>query len=203
MIEQFFVLHLPDYVCPPTVTANKLYFGSKDDLTEYLNNKDYRRGLALDEKLLEAFLKDTKQKIAYNSYQLGEKALVLGDETVISPATEWQHMNIWGFPYDMCFDKCLTSVVWMRYKGVYYRCVKPKFLNLSYLNEVTEEYAFLETYWGQPGFFKQNGRWLEASLYVIEKKFDGLLDAMQDMNDFCESTCLEFSNVIEEIFGDG
>ena len=202
MIDKFFVLHLPDYACPAMVSGEKLYFGTKDDLAKYLNNKNCRRQLSLDENLLEEFLKDTKQKIAYNTHKLGELALVYAEENALLSAKEWEHLNVWSCIYDMSFDKCEVSVVWARYKGKYYRCIKPRFLKLSYFNNSIEEYKFINSFWGQPGFFTLNNTWHECTLYVAEKEFDNLVDAMDDVNSFYAPD-IEFSKVIEEVFGDG
>ena len=105
MIEKCFVLHLPDYACPAAISGDKLYFGTETDLKTYLNNDNTIRHLSIEPELLKTFLSNVKQKIAYGSYQLGEMALVMGEETAELLATEWQHLNVWGFPYDMCFDK--------------------------------------------------------------------------------------------------
>ena len=109
-MDKCFVLHLIDYSTPAAITFEKLYFGDENNLNDYLNNgKCENRALSIDVSILETFLKDTTQKIAYESHKLGETALLFGDEQAVLPAKEWIHLNTWGFPYEMCFDKCEVS----------------------------------------------------------------------------------------------
>lgn len=203
-MDKYYVIYLEDYSLPGFVDGYKKCFGTKDELlTFYINAK--KKGISsLKLNALYAFVNDSKFQsiLKYNDHMLGEKAIVLGSQNVSINDKKWTHINTWNLDYKMKVDKCDISVLWIRHRRKYYRCIKPIFTNLCYTGDPRNDYVPVKNFWGQPGYFSLEDETLSSSIYAIDKKFEDKQELLKDIENF-EVDSINFTQVINEVFGDG
>ena len=187
MANTLYVLYLADYALPGICDGDKKYFGTKDDFLNYYLNARKTKVSGMNLNTLYAFINQGREimlPLTYNNHVLGERATILKEQDVTIDKKEWTHINTWGFDYNVKFDKCEVSVLWIKYNRKYYRCIKPDFLNLMYKGDSKDKYVTINHFWGQPGYFGVDGDWLKSSMYVLEKRFNNKQELFEDFEQF-------------------
>lgn len=203
MHEKYFGISLYDYATPSCCSFDKPYFGDMADL------KAFQENLKSDLKLqncLKQFISgniEVMHTLYFSEQRFGKKVQFFGKkEYVVDMPYKWSHKNIWGFDYIMRFSRCESEHIWIKAGKYYFRCIKPTFYDLTYLNELTTNYDEITHFWGQPDYFLHKNNMLKALLYVTEAKFNTKEEMLQDMESFTvDKSCYE--EVINEVFGDG
>ncbi len=205
MANTLYVLYLADYALPGICDGDKKYFGTKDDFLNYYLNARKTKVSGMNLNTLYAFINQGREimlPLTYNNHVLGERATILKEQGVTMNKKEWTHINTWGFDYIMKFDKCNIDVLWIRHRRKYYRCIKPVFTNLCYTGDPRNDYIPIKNFWGQPGYFSLENKILSSSLYVIDKQFEDKQELLKNIENF-EVDSIDFTQVINEVFGDG
>ena len=112
---------------------------------------------------------------------------------------EWEHINIWGFPYSMKRDSLDSKHFWISHKNKLCRVIKAKFENLQMKN-VIGEYSDILMIWGFPHIIEFG---MYNTLMVIEKEFNSVNELKSDMRSFSSVEDMNFTSFCNDIFGDG
>lgn len=110
MNEKIYHIELDDCATPAFVTFGKDYYGTMNDVEEFISK--FKTGERQD--LVEAF-KEYKQGNAGVEIPVGfwkskmlEEVKVYGKKQMSYGEYEWEHINIWGFPYYMKCDAVIA-----------------------------------------------------------------------------------------------
>lgn len=197
-------IELDDYSMPAFVSFGKNYYGTMQDIEEFISkfkdddNNEYS-------ELVRAF-EDYKKgnenveiTVAYNKRKMLEEVKVYGYREIISGSYQWEHINIWGFPYDLRCEGLKSKHYWIKNNDVLCRVIKAKFTKLQYKNAVNN-WVNINAIWGFPHIIEFG---MYNTLMVIEKRFDTFKDLKEDMKQFKSIEDMDFTAFYNDIFGDG
>lgn len=208
--EPYYRLELDDYALPGFVSSGKYYFGTIDDIRGFIS------ALSADPQTKEPYKKLTDAFRAYMDGQADVTHWVAYREVpLIVPATvlyrtetsltdhQWEHLNIWGWPYVMRCDKADAEHLWISCEEEWTRCVKVTFQKLQYeqLNGSWEDIGRM--LWGFPHILEWSNQLCRNRLAVHEESFETKEEAERDWITFQPSPCPNFTGFCNEIFGDG
>ena len=128
-----------------------------------------------------------------------EEVKVYGYREIISGSYQWEHINIWGFPYDLRCEGLKSKHYWIKNNDVLCRVIKAKFTKLQYKNAVNN-WVNINAIWGFPHIIEFG---MYNTLMVIEKRFDTFKDLKEDMKQFKSIEDMDFTAFCNDIFGDG
>jgi hypothetical protein len=209
--KELFCLELDDYAVPSFISADKSYFGTLEDigsLIDALEADDRRR--ESHARLIQAFKEyvagntEVMFNVAYRDVKLLKQVSLIAQENSVVSLNSYEHFNVWDCIYYMRCDKADSSHIWVRFDDRYARCIRTEFYNLQYA--VTDEEKDYEPVDGCMGFpkqtvFEDDRVW--NRLYVVEKYFDSEEELRADIDSFKTSPDPVFTEVFNDIFGDG
>ena len=177
-------IQLDDYSKPPFCSVTKPYFGTAQDLQEF------------KEFLAKESNSGCSEKPAITKFR------ILGIRSSVVHNYSHQHLNTWGWPYEIRSELVESVHVWLKHKKRCYRCLKAKLTGASYYCEASDTLHSLGgMIWGHPGVLDCSNGILLNRLYELEKAFTSEAAAMDDLQHFDGVPVLtEFLN---DIFGDG
>ena len=207
--KQYYALRLDEYAMVSFCSFTKNYYGTDDDMMIFAEalEKDSRLP-ELVQAFKEYFVgnKEVKYCAAYNSQRLVTPVIFHSENTITLTNHSWEHLNIYGFPYEMHADKIEIEQAIIRHKNEYLRCAKMKFTNLSYADEYAKDGKEYLTghFFGHPQVYKidkQNRKniIIEGRFFVKEDAYKTLKEARQHLR-VEDIICKPF---IDDIFGDG
>ena len=209
MSKQFYRLCLDDYSAAAFTTFEKYYFGTLDMITEFIN------ALKNDEDTAERFHdlittheefisgnRKVTHRIAFQEVPYLAPAKLLGRDHSSLQNHSWEHLNTWRWIYDMHCSKAESKHLWFSCRGEYFRCIKTTFTDLQYQNTIGK-YVPISSIWGHPGILENEDDYLVNRLYVIEKKFPNKAATTEDIESFKHNKDINFTQIINDIFGDG
>ena len=206
---QFFQVELDDYAAPGFYSGSKHYFGTMEQIHEWISAIESDDFFAPKFKRLCATYHtyrsgDTEvtHPVAYREVLFLKPAVLLHKEEGHLNYYEWEHTNIWGFPYYMKCDYADVTHLWLKCDQKYYRHVIARFKNLQYQNSV-EEWCPLKMYWGFPKIIVEDGGITRNLLAVREKIFETRVEAEDDWKNFQKQKDVDFCEFCNDIFGDG
>ena len=209
MSKQFYRLCLDDYSAAAITSFDKYYFGTLDMISEFINtlknNEDtaerFHDLITTHEEYLNGNKKIT-HRVAFQDVPYLVPAKILGQDTSEVQDYSWEHLNTWHWIYDLHCDNAKSEHIWFFCRGEYFRCLKTKFINLQYQNALGK-YMPISSMWGHPGILKNEGTHLENRLYVVEKIFKNKTETIEDITAFKQTKDIHFSQILNDIFGDG
>lgn len=203
--EPHYALFLDDMSVPGFCSLPKMYIGTKADLLAVAKNMAREGSYPQTSAAIRAYFAgqtDATHCVALGTRPVLEPVTVLASSEMHLPSKTWDHMNTWGYPYTMRFQEANVTQILAQYKDEYYRCIRTSFVDLCYSGT-----------WGNRdwvpvgGLIMGNACVLDLSdkvfrnlLYVVEgaaSEPDTLQQVMTDAD------AIEFSCIMEEIFGDG
>ena len=117
---------------------------------------------------------------------------------------EWEHLNVWGFPYKMKADSIDVSQAVFKTADRYKVGIKCKFENLCYRRIAPHSpdpwVKLTDSLWGLPHIFDVDAHYHRYRLYTLKDGFSSLDEAIGVVDSESE---LEFENILDDVFGDG
>lgn len=209
MSKQLYRLCLDDYSAAAITSFDKYYFGTLEMISEFINT------LKSDKKTAETFHdliaaheeyisgnKKITHRVAFQEVPYLVPSKILGRDTSEVQDYHWEHLNTWHWIYDMHCEDAKSEHIWISCRGEYFRCIKSCFTNLQYQNTLGK-YVSISSLWGHPGTIENEDTYLQNRLFVIEKKFTNKTTAMEDSTSFKQAKDINFTQILNDIFGDG
>lgn len=210
MNEKYYRLLFDDYSAASFTSFDKDYYGTLEQINEFFEEikKDEELAkrqeyiISVYEKHL-AGQKNISYKVAYREAPFIIPAKLLGEKTSVHINLSWEHLNTWRWPYIMKCDKAECRHIWLSCYGKYSRCIKANFTNLRYENTEGEFKKLGDMLWGLPGQISGIDGDLFNRLFVEEKVFKNKKEAMLDFEQFEKTNDINFTEILNDIFGDG
>ena len=207
----FYCLTLDDYSVPAFCSFGKDYFGDLEQIALLINYLESDERHAENQaQLIQAFKeycrgnKEVTHNVAYKEMPLLEPVCVYAQADSISDFSKYEHLNAWDCIYYMRFEKAESSHIWLRHKNRYVRCIKTKFYNLEYADiDADEEYKPIRYCMGFPLQIVLEKDTVSNTLYVTEKIFDNEKELLQDIENFRNAPDPVYTEIFNDIFGDG
>ena len=207
MAQTYYCLYLDDYAKPGFCSAGKTYYGTMNDIEKFMNALMLNKRKESMKTVTDAFKEycdgntSVTHNVAYNESMLIEPIKLIKEEMFEIDNPEWEHINIWGFPYMMKASKATVTQLLLKKGKKYIRCIKPAFTEFYYTGHPECGYLKLtDNFWGFPEVIEMKNEVHSGRLYQIEKIYENKTDAMKDMGDVSKLDYTEFCN---DIFGDG
>lgn len=207
--KQLYRLCLDDYSAASFTSFNKDYFGTLEDISLFINairsDEDFAERFA---KLISCFdryingEKDITHNVAYKEMPFLVRAKCLGVSTSYLKNYKWEHINTWQWPYNMKCKEAQNTHVWISCRGAYVRCIRTEFVDLKYENAACK-YTSPGMTWGFPHQIEVEGKTTFNRLFVVEKIFKNKAEALADMQKFRIEADPDFTEILNDIFGDG
>lgn len=187
--EKIWELSLNDPATVSFCTFSKGYYGTKEEINEYL------QVLEEDPGTREVYWELRKVRSAMAGYRLIDR------QELILENKEWSHMNIWDCEYRLKASRIEISQLLLEGQGEFLRCIRPVFYDLmSYNNYWKEWRAVPERFWGSPKILYKQDEKIGTRLYIRINRYNSLDEALPSLFD---ADTLDFKKVCDEIFGDG
>lgn len=210
MAKQLYKLYLDDYSAASFTSFDKCYVGTLGDIGNFVasikNDKNISDNHSDLISAYENFISgDTSamHMVAHQNTRFLTRVKCLGCDTSSLTEYNWEHTNTWGFPYYMHCAKVGSSHLWLSSGRKYFRCIKSNFTNLTYNSADGQYIDFGDRFWGFPHQIEHNTPITYNRLFVIEKEFKSKTEALQDMEAFKSKPDVNFTEVLNDIFGDG
>lgn len=209
MSKQLYRLCLDDFSSASFCSFEKYYFGTLDDIKNFID------AIRSDEKLAEKFAnlintfdkymageKNIKHNVAYREMPFLVRAKCLDTTESMLTNYNWEHINTWQWPYDMRCKEAKSSHVWISCQGEYMRCIRTEFIDLEYehFNGRWDEPGMI---WGYPHQIEFDNNRTYNRLFVAEKLFKNKTESLEDIEKFKINPDPNFKEVLDDIFGDG
>lgn len=177
--EAFERIQLPDYAAPSFVDLTKYYYGTKKAIDDFLATASEYDRLPGD-------------RVPAN---------VLGERSTTGSEGQCTHINIYGFPYTFRWDALKAHHLWIECDCTYCRCVRLRFSNLQYSDNIYRVFIPVTSSWGLPGIVRFSNGSVENNLYEIEKQLSSKKEIIQDMECFDDGLLLDA--FFDDVLGDG
>ena len=207
MNEQYYALFLDDPATPSFCSFDKLYVGTRAELDIAIAamKQDGRYGATV--AAYEAYWTDPNAKhyvalrevpILTPVQRICSSELTLGEK-------EWEHINVWGFPYNMRFDRAEVKQLLIKYEGKFHRLLRATFSNLCYENAIGKWTPVIDHFWGHGCLLavqeSPDGSFmLNSLLYMDQDQFESA-SAADDL--MLDPDKVFFDRICDEIFADG
>ena len=114
---EYYILRLWDCATPSFCSFDKVYVGTEADIRKAIASM--KRAGVNDETVaaVSHYLSGDKaatHNIAYKDIPALEECQLLRTSELKIEATEWEHINVWGFPYKMKCDSAEISQILVR-----------------------------------------------------------------------------------------
>ena len=205
MKKRYFVLTMDDLATPGFCSWTKDFYGTLDEITEYIRRipeGSYETTKAALQEYLNGNT-DVKHHICFHDRQLLTPVEVIKQERFELEQYLWDHKNIFDCIYKMKADMAVIEQMLIKSGDCYTRCVRCAFTDLQYMTEAPLHLGYRKMhdgFWGLPGMMHIEGNQYILSLYVLEKRYQNLEEALADMG---KVEKLDLTDVCNEIFGDG
>ena len=155
MKEQYYALSLDDYATPSFCSCSKHYFGTLNEISDFMLELSDMLETKLAFKEYIAGNKNAKHTVAYNETQLLTPVVSHNIENYTFNNKEWTHINVYSCPYEMVADKIEIQQIIIHHEKKYLRCIKAKFYNLSYKDVYQDNKLVpIKIFWGFPEIHK-------------------------------------------------
>jgi hypothetical protein len=207
--KQLYKLCLDDYSAASFTSFSKDYYGTLDEIAAFINS--IRDDGELADKYTELIAcfdrymggkKDVVHNVAYKEVPFLVRVKRLGTAESVLRNHKWEHVNTWQSPYNMKCKEAISTHIWISCKGSYARCVQTTFVDFKYEN-IDGKYVALGMFWGFPHQIETKVDRTFNRLYVVEKMFKSKAEALVDMEKFKIKADPNYSEILNDIFGDG
>lgn len=209
--ESFYCLVLDDYAAPSFCSFGKNYFGSLELIEHLIHSIKVDRRYADDYKqLINTFKEymagnvDVKHNVAYKDVLFLEPVTIYAKENSVADFNKYEHLNVWGYPYYLRWNRAESNHIWLKYGNSFVRCIKTVFYNLEECADIDDEvYRPMHGCMGFPKQIEIKDEVVTNTLYVTEKVFEDEKELLEDVERFRNSQDPLFERIFEDIFGDG
>ena len=207
--NKYFAISLNDYGTAAFCSFGTLYFGTLDDITNYIDfyynkNQEFAQELHKNMKQYLNGDKNVKHNVAFQNKKLITPCLLYGIQSYKNnKQLGWEHINVWNCSYYMQSDGFNNIHIWIKCNDKFFRCFKPQFINLKYTtNDELTSFNSVGMYWGQPYMIYKENNITTSRLYIIEKNFSSYEEMKIDYFNFNEEKA-DYTNFCNDIFADG
>lgn len=208
MAKQHYVIYLDDCSLPGFCSGGKDYFGTMDELRDFIAVLDEDGRFEETVKAFGQYLAgDTNAThyVGYCPHLLMNRAKHLAYREEYFDAKEWEFLNTYGFPYEMSFECAAVRVELLSYQGKFCRAIRVRFKNLAYLDRLCDcprKDILGDMFLGHYGIYmveqKGGATYMTSRLYFPEKYYKTKEEALSDFkSDICFNVCCQ------DVFGDG
>lgn len=211
--DAIYCLMLDDYSKPAFCSFDKCYFGDismiaslVDDLKEDEQCAEYHVQLIKAFKEYRAGNTAVTHNVAYKDVLLPDQVLVYDKTIIKTDCNMLKHINTWDYSYYLKYEKAESEHIWIQYNGSYLRCVKACFEKLQYSdsnNENIDKFISIKFTMGFPYIISFFDETLSNKLYVVEKFFKNEDELFCDLENFKDKPDPLFTEIFNDIFGDG
>lgn len=201
---ELYCVTLDDYANPSFVSFSKDYYGTLNQVAEFVDNLKSECPDTMSQ-IINAFeeYKNGNEKVqifvAQHYVKFLEKVDFIGEKILENGKYEWEHLNIYRFPYEMRCDKVIVTLYWIKTKKKYLRIYKAQFTNLQYKSIATGKWNDCDWAIGFPCIYMDGTN----SLMISEKAFDTLDEVQADMASLSSVEDVDFTEFCNDIFADG
>ena len=208
-MEDYYKIYLTDYALPGFCSGGEKYYGTLDEIKEFIITVAEKQSGDLDglKTALELYLSgDTsaKHNVAYNNELLLTPVELKKKVEFNIGKLEWTHINIYGYPYYMKADEGTISEIVIQDGDTFVKCVKAELKNLMYKSDPPiDQWRKLDgCFWGFPELLQYNKDkdTIFSALYCVERESKEEDDPALTIGVVKELVFEEFCN---NIFGDG
>ena len=207
MDEQYYALRLWCPATPPFVSADRIYIASASEMQKAMDAMDDSECCQETVKAYKRYMSGDKtatHNIAYRDIPVLEKVDLICTSIILIGEHQWEHINSWGYPYEMKCDSAEIKRIVVKYDNQYLRCYKITFKNLY-----TE---LVEGEWQRLNHFFLGNHFLLDVQYPTDDDFtittflyetEGIYDTLEEANAIDKKDNIDFKFFCDEIFGDG
>ena len=195
---------------PGIASGTLKYLGTKTDFKKLL------QGTGPEMKELRNTFNDfcagnqtIKHNVAYSEQRFATPVKVLKRRKISKGPSVYNHLNAWGFPYDVITDATELTICLAKQRNNYYIYYRANVKNPRMENELSNsgDKQFMElgcAVWGFPGLLKhilrEDGRILYNTLMLCDGCYKTEEEAMKSFNGMKDVNMKRFYN---ELFGNG
>ena len=195
---------------PGIASGTLKYLGTKTDFKKLL------QGTGPEMKELRNTFNDfcagnqtIKHNVAYSEQRFATPVKVLKRRKISKGPSVYNHLNAWGFPYDVITDATELTICLAKQRNNYYIYYRANVKNPRMENELSNsgDKQFMElgcAVWGFPGLLKhivrEDGRILYNTLMLCDGCYKTEEEAMKSFNGMKDVSMKRFYN---ELFGNG
>lgn len=209
MDKHYMQLKLDDHAKPSFVSASKNYYGTSEDIDEFIETLRHDTHCALyHAELIAAYdrfcngSEEVSHTVAYQEVPLLLPVKLLKTIPFSLSDYQWEHINTWGCPYFMRCDSVIGEIQWFDTGDEIVKCIRATFTGLQY-DITSEEYRDVGgMFWGFPYMLNHKDNTLCNRLAVEAEVYADLEEAAEDIEN-TEIQDTDFTTFCEEIFGDG
>ena len=210
MRGNYYFFELEDCSLPGIASGTLKYLGTKTDFKKLL------QGTSPEMKELRNTFKDfcagnqtIKHNVAYAEQKFATPVKVLKRKKISKGPSVYNHLNVWGFPYDVITDSTELTVCLAKQRNNYYIYYRANVKNPRMENELSNsgDKQFMElgcAVWGFPGLLKhivrEDGRILYNTLMLCDGCYKTEEEAVKSFIELKDVSMKRFYN---ELFGNG
>ena len=210
MRGNYYFFELEDCSLPGIASGTLKYLGTKTDFKKLL------QGTGPEMKELRNTFNDfcagnqtIKHNVAYSEQRFATPVKVLKRRKISKGPSVYNHLNAWGFPYDVITDATELTICLAKQRNNYYIYYRANVKNPRMENELSNsgDKQFMElgcAVWGFPGLLKhivrEDGRILYNTLMLCDCCYKTEEEAMKSFNGMKDVSMKRFYN---ELFGNG
>ncbi len=203
--DKYYAFTLDDYATVSFVSASKTYFGTLDDFARlFVGNSN--EGLKAP---FEAFKKGDKEvlcDVAYNKAKFATRVKVLDVKEIETGKGKYDHDNIYGFPYNMHFNKKVETRYLIKYGKLFYVAYRLQVENLTYEDEFKKSgLSPIDRFWGFPCMIQKISGKGKKTIYenVLLEYTDEYKTRNKAEEVFYSDEPLDYKEFFNDVFGDG
>lgn len=201
MGEQIYRLLLDDQSLPAYCSFDKHYFGTIEMVEGFINAIRNDKKIAAHYKNLISYFDEFK-RVPHKEGQFLIQAKCVAERKNILTNYEWEHLNVWNWPYNMKCEIADCSHVWIVCQRKFMRCVKVNFTKLKY-GVPNAQWQYPGMLWGYPHQIETENNRTYSRLFCVEKQFKNKSELLEDIELFESFPDPNFQEVLSDIFGDG
>ncbi len=213
---KLYAMILDEYAMASFCSFTKRYYGTLEDIRGFAEACERTNNNADIAKAFKEYIagnKDAQYNAAYTNHRFITPVKILPAQWIPSNCPEfeftnykWEHLNIYGCPYNMMADKITVNVAFIQEEKECSCCIKAKFINLSVESLIDEgRYDKIKNkFWGHPNVFKVDMS--DPDNIITEYRFYVSMEtaeSIEELIDKLKGKPIDFKNIVNDVFGDG
>lgn len=210
MKGKYYFFELNDYSLLGIASGTLKFLGTKTDFKNFLQGTGPgTKGIRNTFKEFCAGNQTIKHNVAYSEQRFATPVKVLKRKKILKGTNIYNHLNVWGFPYDVITDETELTLCLAKQRSNYYIYYRAVVKNPRMENELSDsgEKQFMELgrmIWGHPGLLKhvvkEDERILYNTLMLCDSSYKSESEAI---NRFDEIKDINMKSFYNELFGNG
>ena len=126
-MNDFYGVRLNNYFSPSFCLNHKMYFGTLNNIREFIRSMGRSEQSYLVRKALKRYTSgetDVTHRVAYIEQNLIEDVELIAEGKVKLGATAWEFLNVWYSPQYMESDSTVVKIALIKYENQYLRVIK-------------------------------------------------------------------------------